>query len=120
MDHPPAPPPAPTKTVVKEKEVDRRVEVPKPYVPSQCKDAAALAREVNDLVAKYEAALGKENDILADAYTAVQDKNINELNSVSQQQINLKAETIGLLIDIRDKNDRLTKAVKQCEDGMTR
>lgn len=113
-------PSASTRTVVQEKEVERKVEVPTPYVPGQCKDAVALARQINDLVAKYEAALGKENDILADAYTAVQDKNINELNAVSQRQINLKSETIGLLIDIRDKNDRLTKVMKQCEDGVTR
>lgn len=95
-------------------------EVKVPYIPNQCKDAVSLAQQLSDLVDKYEAALAEEDSIQAAAHAAIVAKQIKELNDARQRQIRLKAETVQLLFDVRDKRKALDGSLQQCEGKMTR
>lgn len=120
QDQPPSPQPIKTVVQTQTKEVERRVEVPSPYIPSKCKEALGYAQELNKLIDQYENEFGKEDRILADAFTAIEDRSIPELNAVTQRQYNLKAKTIGILLEIQDKRSSLDASLKQCSPRVAR
>ena len=100
--------------------MEKKVEVPKPYIPDQCKDVPSLAQELKRLVDAYEAELGKENGILGDAHTAIAGKDLKKLNDVLQRQIDVKNASIGTLVNIRETNNKLDSAIEQCSTAMAR
>lgn len=95
--------------------MERKVEIKVPYVPASCKEAIALAGELQQLVSDYEKAFGKENAVLTDAYTAIGTRDWNALNEVSERQRAVKGETIGILLNIRAKGNSLNGTLRQCD-----
>lgn len=108
----PAPPPV---SVTKTREVEKEVKIQVPYIPGDCKDAVRLAGELEDVVGKYEEALGESTMIQSEAHTAIVTKDLKKLQDVERRQRDMKRKTIGLLVDIRDKGDQLDRTMKNCE-----
>ena len=111
-----SPSPSPSPIVqVKEKEVEVRVEVP--VIPPDCRDALGLAPGLAEAVSKYEAALGATNRNLEEAHTAIADKDINELNGVVAKQRKLRQDSLGALIEIREKTQQIKDEIKRCQSA---
>jgi hypothetical protein len=96
-----------------EKEVIRETRV----MPDSCRALVDASEKADVAVDKYEKTVGALPNMLDDAYRGIYNQDLKTLNRLKQQGIDLEAETIQLLLDIRAARERVDELRPKCNQA---
>jgi hypothetical protein len=117
-DAEPAPVPPPTRVTVTKEVPGPTQTVTKTTVPKSCLDLIQAAGFAQTAVQAYEQQVGDLPKLIDDAGTAVGSGDLKRLNGLRQKQIQLEADSIQSLLNIRDAQQRMTNSQTKCQKAL--
>lgn len=119
-DDPPAEPQGPAKVVQVPKYIERTKTIEKTYVPESCLKAVKASQELSEAVNRYEAEVGKLPRILDDAYLAIHNRNLADINKLKTRQQAAESGSMTALLEIVEKTKAADIEQRQCEKALGR
>lgn len=116
-DDPPPAPEAPARVVQVPKYIERTKTVERAHLPQSCLDAVKASQELSNAVDSYEKEVGQLPRILDDAYLAIHNKNLTDINKLkSRQQAAESGSMTALLAIVEGKKVAAVAEAKCLED----
>jgi hypothetical protein len=117
-DDPPSQPVAPREVVQVPKYIERTTTVEKRYIPEVCLEVAKISQDLSSAVNRYETDIGKMPRILDEAYRAIVNESLSDINDLKSRQQASESDSIKSLLDIRDAMDRLKIVQEKCQSEL--
>ena len=115
--HPDPPPPARVVQVPKYLQPEDRI-IEKPVMPQACKDAVRAAQLMQKAVDEYEEIVGGLPDLIDDAGVAIYTKDQAKLNKIQQKQIDLQADSVQALLNLREAKQNMDRTQPLCDSAL--
>lgn len=119
-DDPPPVPLAPARVVQVPKYIERTKTVERAYMPQSCLDAVKASQELSSAVDEYEGEMAKLPRILDDAYLAIHNENLADINKLKSRQQAAESGSMTALLDIVEKKKLADVEEAKCRKDLGR
>lgn len=119
-DDPPIEAPGPARVVQVPKYIERTTTVEKTYIPDACLKSVKASQDLSEAVNLYESQVGKLPRILDDAYLAIHNQSLSDINKLKSRQQDAESGSMAALLDLHNKMKASTLAEKRCQQELGR
>ena len=117
-DDPPTRPEGPRQVVEVPKYIERTETITKEVFPEVCQKAVKVSQDLSKAVSEYETQVSDLPRILDDAYLAIHNKSLSDINGLKTRQHAAESGSIASLVEIRSSLKDLEILQAKCKEAL--